>query len=377
MKRKVRKQQGQIEAIHQTVTSTETEPFIRAKFVTRSLMAARGIEAGGGGAAYDDTVRADTIKIRRDTIAAWETNSGVVLEEGEIGLIMPKTQSLSMIEPLKCKIGDGVHTWAELPQQSWVSTAGMSMASASGMIPVYDGSGSIVPSSQSLAEMVDTILGLENSIYTIDLLLGTIDGSRTYEYASATGSVTLWWSSSRYDEPKVPTQVVYYRTGSNPADNYEWDPITPTEANGQWTDNYSPLGKITYGVRATVDSIDTKTELGLNWVLPCYLGFYDSGSTVEEMTGSLTKVVTENIGTNAKTTYELTNSYQTPEYLTMCLPTGMNFYQARSNGIMIPLQNPVADTSIIIEGVSQSYQIYRSANRLVPGSVFMDVYTED
>ena len=381
MSRKTVAQQAQLASLHRTATEVENQqPFIRAKFVTRTLkLATAGSNTGGtiGGYGYDDTVRADTIKIRRDTIANWETNSNVVLEEGEIGLIMPKTQSLSQIEPLKCKIGDGMHTWAELPQQSWVSTAGMSMEEASGMIPIYDGSGSVVPSSQSLAEMVDTILGLENSVYTIDLRLDTLDHSRTYEYASATGSVTLVWSSSRYDEPKVPNQVIYYRTGSRPEDNYEWAPVTPLEAHGEWTDNYSPLGEVSYGIRATVDSIDTKTELGLHWVLPCYLGFSDSESMVDEMTGSLIKVVTRNIGTNAKTTYELNNSGTEARYLTMCLPADMEFYQARSNGIMVPLQDPVPDTSVEVGGVSQSYAVYRSANLINTGSLSLDVYTVD
>lgn len=407
MSRKTRAQQAQLAALHQTSTATVQEPFIVARVMTRTVaVTGTAVDTGintravatptvtvaspkstgttilrsvniGGGSSYghDDTVRADTIKIRRDTIVNWETNANVILEEGEIGLIMPKTQSLNQIEPLKCKIGDGIHTWAELPQQSWVSTAGiMPMESASGMLSIYDDSGSVIPSSQSLADMVQTILGLENSVYTVDLRLDTIDHGRTYEYNTG-GPVTICWSSSRFDTPKVPSQVVYYRTGSRPEDNYEWPPVTPELAHGQFTDTYTPLGEITYGVRATVDSVETKTELGLDWVLPCYLGFAESGSTVADMTGSLIKIVTRNIGTNAKVTYELENSSGQAEYLTMCLPASMSFYQVRSNGIMVPLQDPEADTSITVGGTAQSYNIYRSANLIVTGSLPLDVYT--
>lgn len=318
---------------------------------------------------------ADTIKIRRDTEARWQQASNIVLEEGEIGLIMPKTQSLTQPEPIKCKVGDGVHTWAQLPQQSWISLAGTTMPSASGMIPVYNDSGSVVPTTESLARIVESLKNLEESVFSLDVAFDT-GVEDVLEYDGTDDLLTFHWTASRFDDPKVPQQVTYYRTGSRTSDYRRWDTEFPTEASGSWQDSYSALGSVTYGMEVMVDYMLTKVEDSVSWVLPCYLGFFDSGSSLAFMReNGLTKIVTSSIGSKAGNTYTLNNTAETPKYMTLCIPQNMTFQQIRSNGFEVPLQEPELDNSLVIGGSARTYKIYRSAGQINPGEMVIDIYT--
>ena len=317
---------------------------------------------------------ADTIKIRRDTLARWEQASNVVLEEGEIGLIMPKTQSLLQPEPIKCKIGDGVHTWAQLPQQSFVALAGTTMPSASGNIAIYNDSGSVIPTTESLERIVESLKNLEESVFSLDVdFAPMVDG--VLEYDGVDDLLVFNWSASRFSDPKTPQQVTYYRTGSRASDVHRWDPAYPTEASGSWVDSYSVLGSVTYGMEVMVDYMVTKTEQDVTWVLPCYLGFFDSGSTVDFMKPYLTKIVTLGIGSKVGNTYTLENTSETPKYMTLCIPQNMVFQQIRSNGFEVPMQEAELDTSVEIGGQTRTYKIYRSAGQINPGTMVIDVYT--
>ena len=318
---------------------------------------------------------ADTIKIRRDTEARWNQASNVVLEEGEIGLIMPKTQSLTQPEPIKCKIGDGIHTWNQLPQQSWVALSGTTMPSASGMIPVYNESGSVVPTTESLARIVDSLKNLEESVFSLDVDFSVSTGD-ILEYTGTDNLINFSWSASRFSDPKVPQQVTYYRTGSRTADYRRWDTEFPTEASGSWQDSYSALGSVTYGMEVMVDYMITKVEQDVSWILPCYLGFFDSGSTLAHMKDNgLTKVVTPSIGSKVGSTYILNNTSESPKYMTLCIPQNMTFQQTRTNGFEVPLQEPELEDSLVIGGSARTYKIYRSAGQVNPGEMIIDVFT--
>lgn len=56
------------------------------------------------------------IQFRRDTITGWNASSSIILSEGELGLEYPNSSFLlGTSDSIRFKLGDGVHTWTQLP----------------------------------------------------------------------------------------------------------------------------------------------------------------------------------------------------------------------------------------------------------------------
>lgn len=315
---------------------------------------------------------ADTIKIRRDTRERWE-QANVILDEAEIGLIVPRTQSLSD-GPVKCRIGDGIHAWLELPEQSFLTLGSLAPESASGMLPIYDGSGSLVPSSESLQKVRTEIDELDEAVYSPDLRLD-MNSDEFIEYKILPDVVTFSWTASKFDEPAVPEQITYYRSGSDPADNHRWTAIVPEVASGSWSDQYSKIGTITYGIEMPIKNTVVKVERSITRHLASYYGLADGNTTAGTMAVQLNKVVTDNFGSEAGKRYTI-NGTLGLKYLALVVPDYMPVVnEVRCNGIAVPMQDPVPD-SIYTGTVAQPYKVYRSVNQVLPGnSMIIDVYT--
>ncbi len=99
--------------------------------------------------------------------------------------------------------------------------------------------------------------------------------------------------------------------------------------------------------------------------LPCYFGFYGKDTPLNEMINILTKKYA--IETKLEYTSGVFINDSDEKYLVLAIPDIYNLNIVTSTGFQVPIDGPIPDTSIIVNGNPVRYNIYYSSSRINPG----------
>ena len=127
----------------------------------------------------------ERIQLRRDSAAAWASNNPI-LASGEMGIELPVVNT----DPVKIKVGNGIHGWNTLPYQPTGSSGGSSGVWATLAANTFTGTQT---APKVVATFVDKLLtvtpnaGNSNTV-TIDTDLNT---SFIVDNTSSTGNITV------------------------------------------------------------------------------------------------------------------------------------------------------------------------------------------
>lgn len=219
-------------------------------------------------------------------------------------------------------------------------------------VAIVQTTGQNTKSVMSQKAVTDELDSIKATVYPVTAGL-TSNIAKLQEYTGTDIALTLTWSCKRRGVAKIPSQVVLKK------DNNIIETITsPSAATGTKSTTINLLGTTTFTAIVTADNIEAQASLSLKQVLPCYVGFYATGATVNAMKGSLTKKLVDSV-TSLSGTY--TNQVS-GNSLIICVPSSMTITKVKSSGFDVPMNEPVIDTSVIINGVAQEYKIYRSAS---------------
>jgi len=217
--------------------------------------------------------------------------------------------------------------------------------------PIVQATGNSETDVMSQKAVTEELDSLKNAVFPIQLTF-TRSGSSPIEYTGSDANVTLSWTVKRKGEALTPTSVKINNVAQTAA------------SSGSTTVSVNALGTTTFNLEVVADNLTATETTSVATVLPIYMGFYMAGSNVNAMKSSLTKYVKS----SPAGSYTLTNNLNT-KYLTICIPSTMNINTVKSSGFDVPMQRPVADTSMNIGGQTRSYKIYRSASTINTGSM--------
>ena len=124
----------------------------------------------------------ERIQLRRDSAAAWASNNPI-LASGEMGIELPVVNT----DPVKIKVGNGIHGWNTLPYQPTGSSGGTWATLAANTFTGTQTAPKVV------ATFVDKLLTVtpeagNNNTVTIDTDLNT---SFIVDNTSSTGNITI------------------------------------------------------------------------------------------------------------------------------------------------------------------------------------------
>ena len=127
----------------------------------------------------------ERIQLRRDSAAAWASNNPI-LASGEMGIELPVVNT----DPVKIKVGNGIHGWNTLPYQPTGSSEGSSGVWATLGANTFTGTQT---APKVVATFVDKLLTVtpnagNNNTVTIDTDLNT---SFIVDNTSSTGNITV------------------------------------------------------------------------------------------------------------------------------------------------------------------------------------------
>lgn len=288
---------------------------------------------------------ADLIQIRRDSYENWNYYNPI-LAEGEVGIITHSGSAA--LNPQRCKVGDGSTTWRNLPIQAWAEPG----LSGSLNTRIDEVSGSLDTRLTDVSGSIATdILELQQSVFPLTVTF-TNNATNPSEYTGTAITPTLTWTSTRSGSPITPTEVKI-KQGSTVLDTQ-----TPSTNTGTYVASVNSIGATAFTAEVTAAGMVKSVNTTVNQVLPCYVGFYTPGATVNTMKGSLTKKVISGI-TGISGTYSNDNA---TKYLTICIPNTMTIHHVKSSGFDVPMQAAVTDTSMEVGGTTRTYKVYRSAS---------------
>lgn len=195
------------------------------------------------------------------------------------------------------------------------------------------------------------ILELQQSVFPLTVTF-TNNAASPSEYTGTAITPTLTWTSTRSGSPITPTEVKI-KQGSTVLVTQ-----TPATNTGTYVASVNAIGATTFTAEVTAAGMVKSANTTINQVLPCYVGFYTPGATVNTMKGSLTKKVISGV-TGISGTYSNDNA---TKYLTICIPDTMTIHHIKSSGFDVPMQAVATDTSMKVGGTTRTYKVYRSAS---------------
>lgn len=99
--------------------------------------------------------------------------------------------------------------------------------------------------------------------------------------------------------------------------------------------------------------------------LPCYFGFYKKDAPLSEMLGSLTQKYADE--KKLAYTVGVFDNDSNEKHLVLAIPSVYNLNLVTSTGFQVPIDGPIPDTSLVINGEVIHYNIYYSSSRINPG----------
>lgn len=211
------------------------------------------------------------------------------------------------------------------------------------------------------------LLALNQAVFPLVATLDAAGVRPTQEYTGENINITLSWTTTREGRGNVIAERVIVKKGSETVGDFN----PPQNPSGTVSTFINNLGSTTFTAFATLEGMEYQVEKVFTQYLPSYIGFYESGHTVDEMRvgdGRLGKMIISSPRELSGGPYPNTKANA---YFTICLPNTFSnpirVVDARTS-FEIPMQSAVPDTSVVIGGNPMNYLIYRSASPINQGS---------
>lgn len=205
--------------------------------------------------------------------------------------------------------------------------------------------------------MYDEVL---SEVFPLTFTLTKSPNVTTVEHTDASTTVVVTWTCKRKGENKNPSQVDIRYNGKSYG---SWTNPPYNTAN---TQRIAINAKGTSTITATVkaDGITKTASTSVTRILPLFIGFSPKGEL-----SAIAKNLTKHVKTSWNGETLNIDNPKEGNYLVIALPDRSTIRNITSGGFAVPLDDANPDFSYKVQGSSQPYNVYYSANPIAAGKM--------